>query len=220
MTQPFAAGAICSTVRDLVKWQRALMGGRVVNAQSYALMTTPDTLNNGRPLNYGFGLAVGKLGAHRQIGHNGGINGFTTASFYYPDDSVNVVVFSNADAGPDALALNVSRAVFGIPVVATLKPVVAVTLPDSIRDKLPGTYDLATPGGGKFVIHISVENGQVMTQAEGPGQGKFQLIYAGNWVFGAAFDPSLRATFVAEDGKVALMRLEQGGGKMEGPRRP
>jgi len=220
MTQPFAAGAICSTVRDLVKWQRALMGGRVVNAKSYALMTTPDTLNNGRPLNYGFGLAVGKLGTHRQIGHSGGINGFTTASGYYPDDSVNVVVFSNADAGPDALAFNVARVVFGMPVVAAPKPVVAVALPDSIRDKLPGTYDLAAPAGGKFVVHILVENGQVVTQAEGPGQGKFPLIYAGNWVFGAAFDPSLRVTFIRENGAVTKMRLEQGGGNMEGPRRP
>jgi hypothetical protein len=129
-------------------------------------------------------------------------------------------VFSNADAGPDALALNVSRAVFGIPVVAAPKPVVAVTLPDSIRDKLPGTYDLAPPGGGKFVIHIMVENGQVVTQAEGPGQGKFPLIYAGNWGFGASFDPSLRVTFIRENGAVTKMRLEQGGGNMEGPRRP
>ncbi|HEY2162538.1 MAG TPA: serine hydrolase domain-containing protein, partial [Gemmatimonadaceae bacterium] len=220
MTHPHGAGAICSTVRDLVKWQRALQGGRVVNAKSYALMTTPDTLNDGKPLTYGFGLATGRLGTHRQIGHNGGINGFTTASFYYPDDSVNVVVFSNADAGPDALALNVSRTVFGIPPVAAPKPVVAVALPDSIRDKLPGIYDLAPPGGGKFVIHIMVENGQVMTQAEGAGQGKFPLIYAGNWVFGASFDPSLRVTFLRESGAVSKMRLEQGGGTMEGPRRP
>jgi CubicO group peptidase (beta-lactamase class C family) len=220
MTHPHGAGAICSTVRDLVKWQRALQGGRVVNAKSYALMTTPDTLNNGKPLTYGFGLATGRLGTHRQIGHSGGINGFTTASSYYPDDSVNVVVFSNADAGPDQLGFNISRVVFGLPLVAAPKPVVAVTLPDSIRDKLPGIYDLATPTGGKFVIHIMVENGQVVTQAEGPDQGKFPLIYAGNWVFGASFDPSLRVTFLRESGAVSKMRLEQGGGTMEGPRRP
>jgi len=220
MTHPHGAGALCSTVRDLVKWQRALMGGRVVNAQSYSLMTTPDTLNNGRPLTYGFGLAVGKLGTHRQIGHGGGINGFTTSSLYFPDDSVNVVVFSNAGAGPDALALNVSRAVFGLPLVTPPKPVVAVALPDSIRDKLPGVYELAPPSGGKFVVHIMVENGQVMTQAEGPGQGKFPLIYAGDMVFGAAFDPSLRVTFFTDSGKVTKMRLAQGGGAMEGPRKP
>jgi hypothetical protein len=207
-------------VRDLVKWQRALMGGRVVNAKSYALMTTPDTLNSGRPLTYGFGLSAGKLGAHRQIGHNGGINGFTTSSFYYPDDSVNVVVFSNAGAGPDALALNVSRAVFGMPVVPAPKRVVAVALPDSIRDKLAGTYELASPSGNPFVVHVMVENGQVMTQAEGPGQGKFPLLYAGNMTFGASFDPSLRVTFISENGKVTKMRLDQGGGTMEGPRRP
>ena len=68
MTHPFAAGALCSTVGDLVKWQRALMGGSVVNAQSYALMTTPDTLNNGRPINYGFGLVPG---SSARIGKSG-----------------------------------------------------------------------------------------------------------------------------------------------------
>ena len=220
MTQPFSAGALCSTVRDLVVWQRALAGGRVVNAKSYALMTTPDTLNNGKRLNYAFGLVPGMLGTHRSIGHGGGVNGFTTSSIYFPDDSVNVVVFSNSDRGPDPLALNIARAVFGIPLVAGPKPLVAVPLPDADRDRLPGIYDLVPPGGGKFVIHIMVENGQVVTQAEGQGQGKFPLVYLGNLQFGAAFDPSLRVTFISENGAITKMRLEQGGGTMEGARRP
>jgi CubicO group peptidase (beta-lactamase class C family) len=220
MTHPFSAGALCSTVGDLVLWHRALQGGRVVNARSYALMTTADTLNNGRRLNYGFGLVPGSLGGHRSIGHTGGVNGFTTSSYYFPDDSVNVVVFSNSDRGPDGLGLNISRAVFGIPLVAGPKPLVAVPLSDADRDRLPGTYDLAPAGGGKFVIHITVENGQVMAQAEGPGQGKFPLVHIGNMQFGATVDPSLRVTFVNEGGKIAKLVLEQGGGRMEGPRRP
>lgn len=220
MTQPLAAGALCSTVRDLVKWERALQGGRVVNAKSYALMTTPDTLNDGKRITYGFGLAAGMLGGHKAIGHSGGINGFTTVGNFFPDDSLNVVVFSNADRGPDALGQNIARAVFGLPLVTRPKAVTAVPLPDSIRDKLPGIYELAPPNGGKFVVHIMVENGQVVTQAEGQGQGKFPLIYAGNMTFGAAFDPSLRVTFIEAGGKVTRMRLAQGGGTMEGPRRP
>jgi len=220
MTHPFAAGALCSTVRDLVLWQRALAGGRVVNAKSYALMTTADTLNDGKRLNYGFGLVPGMLGTHRSIGHGGGVNGFTTSSIYFPDDSVNVIVFSNSDRGPDPLALNIARAVFGMPLVAAPKPLVAVPLPDADRDRLPGIYDLATPTGGKFVIHIMIENGQVMTQAEGKGQGKFPLVYLGNLQFGASFDPSLRVTFISENGAITKMRLEQGGGTMEGARRP
>jgi D-alanyl-D-alanine carboxypeptidase len=220
MTHPFSAGALCSTVRDLVIWQRALAGGRVVNARSYALMTTADTLNNGKRLSYGFGLVPGMLGTHRSVGHGGGVNGFTTSSIYFPDDSVNVVVFSNSDRGPDPLALNISRAVFGIPLVAAPKPLVAVPLPDADRDRLPGIYDLVPTGGGKFDIHIMVENGQLMTQAEGQWQGKFPLVYLGNLQFGASFDPSIRVTFISENGVITKMRLEQGGGTMEGARRP
>jgi len=220
MTHPFSAGALCSTVRDLVVWQRALAGGRVVNAKSYALMTTADTLNNGRRFSYGFGLVPGMLGTHRSIAHGGGVNGFTTSSIFFPDDSVNVVVFSNSDRGPDPTALNIARVVLGIPLVAGPKPLVAVPLSDADRDRLPGIYDLAAPNGGTFVVHIIVENGQLMTQAEGPGQGKFPLVHVGNLQFGAAFDPSLRVSFISENGKIAKLRLEQGGGAMEGPRRP
>lgn len=43
MTQPFAAGSLCSTVTDLVTWAQALSGGKVVSPASYALMTTPGT---------------------------------------------------------------------------------------------------------------------------------------------------------------------------------
>jgi D-alanyl-D-alanine carboxypeptidase len=220
MTHPFSAGALCSTVRDLVIWQRALEGGRVVNAKSYALMTTADTLNDGKRLNYGFGLIPAMLGTHKSVQHGGGVNGFTTSSAFFPDDSVNVAVFSNSDRGPDALALNIARAVFGMPLVAAPKPLVAVPLPDADRDRLPGVYDLVAPGGEKFVMHITIENGRVVAQAEGQGQGKFPLVYLGNMQFGATIDPSLRITFISENGAITKMRLQQGGGTLEGARRP
>jgi len=83
---------------------------------------------------------------------------------------------------------------------------------------LPGVYELAPANGGTFVVHVMVENGQVMTQAEGPGQTKFPLVHLGNLRFGAAFDPSLRLTFVSENGKITKLVLEQRGSRMEGPR--
>jgi len=219
MTHPFSAGALCSTVRDLVIWQRALAGGRVVNAHSYAQMTTADTLNNGSRLAYGFGLVPGRLGTHRSIGHGGSVNGFTTSSAYFPDDSVNVAVFTNSDGGPDGLAQNISRAVLGMPLIAPPKSAAAVPLSDADRDRVVGIYDLESPGG-KFVLHILVEDGKLMAQAEGQGQGKFPLVHTGNLQFGAAFDPSLVLTFLSENGKITGLRVQQGGGTMEGPRRP
>jgi CubicO group peptidase (beta-lactamase class C family) len=97
MTQPFAAGSLCSTVRDLVAWTRGLQSGKVVSADSYRQMTTPIPLANGKPQRYGFGLGVGTLGTHRSVSHNGGINGFTSQMGSYPDDSLIVVVLTNIE---------------------------------------------------------------------------------------------------------------------------
>lgn len=119
MTQPFSAGALCSSVASYLVWQRALHGGRVVSPASYALMTTPDTLNDGKRLTYGFGLSTAKLGDHRMITHGGGINGYTTSQIYFPDDSLSVIAFTNTDAaGPDFTAMNIARAVLGLPLVS------------------------------------------------------------------------------------------------------
>src|SRR5688500_13401031 len=59
MTQPYAAGSLCSTVKDLVVWAQALSSGKVVSPASYKLMTTPGTLNDGKSFSYGFGLGTG-----------------------------------------------------------------------------------------------------------------------------------------------------------------
>src|SRR5205085_11097391 len=44
---PFAAGALCSSAADLVRFSRALASGQIVSPQSYALMTTPTRLPDG-----------------------------------------------------------------------------------------------------------------------------------------------------------------------------
>jgi D-alanyl-D-alanine carboxypeptidase len=216
MTQPFSAGSLCSTVRDLVKWHRALFEGRVVGARSYSLMTTPDTLNNGSRLNYGFGLGAGQLGGKRVVSHSGGINGFTTYGMYMPDERLNVIVFTNSDGGPTPLALNVARVVLGIPVVPMPKPLVPVPLADSLRDRIAGVYDF-----GKLMIHVSVEEGRLIGQAEGPGQGKFPLVHVGNLRFGSPADPSIFITFVNENGRISKAQfVQRGSPPVEGLRKP
>jgi CubicO group peptidase (beta-lactamase class C family) len=221
MTHPYSAGALCSTVRDLVRWQRALAGGRVVSAASLTRMTTPDTLGyTGPRLTYGYGLAPGQLQGKRSVGHGGGVHGFTSASVYFPDDSVNVVVFTNSNGGPDPLAMNIARAVFGMALVPLPRPPVTVPLADADRDKLPGVYDLNRLTGGVFTIHVTVEEGRLMAQAEGPGQGKFALLHLGSFRFGATVDPTLVLTFTVEGGRATRVQLTQRGNTIEGPRRP
>jgi D-alanyl-D-alanine carboxypeptidase len=113
-TQPYAAGSLCSTVGDFVQWQRALAGGKVMSPESFRLMTTPATLNNGEHTRYGFGLFSGDLLGHKNFSHTGGIPGFTTMAYDFPDDTLNVVVFTNYDAvSPAFLAGNIARIAYG-----------------------------------------------------------------------------------------------------------
>lgn len=221
MTHPYAAGALCSTAGDFVAWQRALAGGRVVSPASYARMTTPDTLANGGRLTYGFGLFVAPYHGHRMVMHEGGVNGFTSSGLRFPDDSLDVVVFSNTEtSGSGRLAQNLARAVFGMPLMPH-RP--APPAPDAVepalRDALVGAYDLALPSGGTLVLHVFAEGDGLAAQAE--GRRKFRLLPLGDGGFRAAYDPALRVTFErAPDGRVTGAAVQQGGATFKGPRRP
>ncbi len=104
-TWPYAAGSLCSTVGDLVKWNRALHGGGVLSEASYAMMTTPAPLEDGTEIRYAMGLLADPEERPRRFAHGGGINGFVSQLAYYPDEDVTVVVLQNSAAPPGAGAL-------------------------------------------------------------------------------------------------------------------
>lgn len=105
MSQPGAAGAICSSVRDLLTWERALRAGEVVGPEDYLAMTAPD----GPPVEggptYGFGLARSGDGPRARIGHSGGINGFAAELVHFPAADLTVAVLANTSGGAASRAL-------------------------------------------------------------------------------------------------------------------
>ena len=222
LSHPFAAGALCSTVGDLAKWERALDAGKVVSPASYALMTTADTTNNGRRINYGFGLVPGVFNGHKTISHTGGINGFATAATYVPDDSMSIIAFSNYDAeSPQTLVQNLLRVAYGVaPVGRTARPAAgaAPALSAADRDAIVGNYSLKLPDGRMLPMKFFVDGARLMAQAQ--GQAANELQYLGNYSFGIAADPSLRLTFTIVAGAATKLTLVQGGATMEGSRAP
>ena len=99
MTVPWAAGSMYSTTGDLLKWEKALFGGKVLSAESLRLMTTPNPVSwqprgDGR---YGYALGLGVLeqAGKRIIVHQGGIEGFNTSLACAPDPQITVVVLGN-----------------------------------------------------------------------------------------------------------------------------
>jgi CubicO group peptidase (beta-lactamase class C family) len=110
MTQPFAAGSICSTARDLVRWNQALHGGRVVSPASYRAMTTPTGVAAKGPPRYALGLVADSLAGRAMLTHGGQVHGFRAANAWFPAESLSVTVLANSmNSAPDALMRTLAR---------------------------------------------------------------------------------------------------------------
>ena len=97
MTQPHAAGALVSSVDDLLHWNRALHTGSVLSKESYRTMITP--VGKAKVSHYGFGIEHTTLRGKAVLKHGGGINGFNTILIYLPESATTVAVLENYDAG-------------------------------------------------------------------------------------------------------------------------
>ena len=117
MSPPGAAGALCSTVGDLITWTRALHAGKVLSPEYYTKLITPGKLNDGSAIGYAYGLQIGAMENHPTIAHGGGISGFNTSLAYYNKDDLIVVVLNNTAPAP-SIAQNVARAALQLPTVA------------------------------------------------------------------------------------------------------
>jgi D-alanyl-D-alanine carboxypeptidase len=114
VSQAFSAGAICSTVGDMARWNLALHTGKVVSAASYRLMTTPE--GPAAASKYGFGLQIDTIAGHKLISHGGNIPGFASANAWVAEEELSVTVLSNALTGnPGLLSRQVMRAALGLP---------------------------------------------------------------------------------------------------------
>lgn len=104
------SGAFLSTVLDLAKWDAALYGDRPLTQASRAAMWTPVRLTGGGSYGYGFGWALDSLDGHWRVSHGGSLPGFRAELARFPNDSLTVIVLTNADgARPDEIAAGVAR---------------------------------------------------------------------------------------------------------------
>ena len=118
---PYAAGSLCSTVRDLVAWNQALHGdgegGGILTPESYRLMITPEPLLDDTDLRYAKGLAITDRGGTPRIGHGGGIFGYVTDLRYVPSEDLSIAVLINTAGGasPAEVAGQIEDVVLGAP---------------------------------------------------------------------------------------------------------
>ena len=103
-----ADGCIAGTAGDLATYLRMLLNGgvgphgRLLSAESFALLTAPHTAFPWG--DYGYGLIVGEINGREFIGHRGGMVGFIAAMFGDVPSGLGVVMFTNSTQGVGGIA--------------------------------------------------------------------------------------------------------------------
>lgn len=109
LTNTTADGSLYLTALDMVKWDAALNGEKLLKKTSLEQMWTPVKLNDGKASSYGFGWSLSSRRGHRIIEHGGAWQGFKSFIARYPDDNLTVIFFSNlAQANPATFAHGVA----------------------------------------------------------------------------------------------------------------
>jgi CubicO group peptidase (beta-lactamase class C family) len=114
MSWPFAAGALRTSVDDLVLWDRAIAQGKLLRRESWDRMATNTTLNGGGRTDYGYGWFIRKLGDSQALQHSGDIGGFSADTWRFPERELFIAVLANNDShqpGPDFIAEKIARIV-------------------------------------------------------------------------------------------------------------
>ena len=95
-----AAGAIWSTPTDLLTWDRSLLDHTLISTASYAVLTTPQRLTDGRSSGYGCGEGISDRGNALSFSHGGAVSGFVAQNTVIPSTRSALVVLSNSDFSP------------------------------------------------------------------------------------------------------------------------
>lgn len=86
-------GGIYSSIEDMAKWDAALYDGRLLNADSRKLATTPWTKTDDPAVEYGYGWRI----SGDSQWHSGETIGFRNVIVRYPQARLTVVVLTNRD---------------------------------------------------------------------------------------------------------------------------
>ena len=211
-------GAIISTTHDLLTWEKALLGGKLLGPAALKKMLTPyrDARGPGVPAKAGYGMGVyaGTNGdGRREIAHTGGSAGVVTMMTAYPDDGIVVILLSNTAGTPFAdIVSKLTDLAFGKTIILpSERKQVAVDV--KILSRYAGRYQLR-PG---FVIEIVQEGGALVAH---PGSNPAIPLVPESSTSFFAVSPDLQVTFQPAHGRAASLVWRVNGDVTNAPRLP
>ena len=158
-------GGILTTAEDLLRWDQNFYDPAVGDRALLAEMQMPGKLNDGKPLEYAFGLYVGRQQGQRVVNHGGAWVGYRAQLERFPDHHFSVACLCNlSTANPSRLARRVAEIYLGDllkkqPESGPTAPNVAASSASDLaryagpyRDAKAGTFAVLTARAGRLVI--------------------------------------------------------------------
>lgn len=212
------SSSLYTSVEDLSKWVINFGSPKVGGTEVIEMMTRGAKLNNGEPVNYGFGIATGDYKGQEKWSHSGGWAGFRTYLCYMPDLEFGVIVLSNhAAVNPTALSnrlidlyypdLEDDAEVAEEDGNTEFDPFKEAEFNSAMFKALEGSYELeAQPG---FIITISSEGDKYYSQAT--GQQRISIFPSSDSTFFAKVVKGYLTFHKEVDGSVDHITLHQNG---------
>ena len=214
---PYASGALYSTTHDLLTWERALFGGKIVSPASLIKMTTPFRagFGPGAPFKSGYamGLYVGStIDGRRELSHTGSLPGFMSIMAAYPDDKLYVIVLSNTESWAFAdIASKLADIAFGKSVILRGERKQVQVDPKALA-RYVGAYQLKSD----LVVDVTQDGNALFVKLANQPQRR-QLFPQSNTSFYTK-DTDAQVDFQASQGSVTAFLWQEYGRIVNAPR--
>lgn len=109
---PYAAGALYSSVDDLLRWNNALETGLLLKSDAVQKLFTPARIDNPYGWTYAYGWWSERIFERQTQWHRGNIPGFVGVVVRFPSESLFVAVLSNEDRTQVRAIANELAAIF------------------------------------------------------------------------------------------------------------
>lgn len=198
----FPAGGLVSTADDLVRWTRALHGGKLVAPASYARMITATRLASGEIISYGFGTRLRTVDGHALVISNGdGPGQHSEIAFDRATDTIAIGLYN---FGPSYAYL--SRRLLAISRGKPLAAPPAAQAPPASLAALAGNY----AGGDRPAIAVELDAGALYVRRQS-SPDRLPLVAVAPLTFRRDPDDDTRYRFVADHDKITAVRVSTDG---------
>lgn len=183
MTIPNAAGALVSTVGDLLKWNRALHEGRVLKSTTYTQMITP--VGKAVAAKYGFGIERSTVQGRLMLEHDGSIPGFESMLEYLPGPDISVVVLQNNDNNGDGtVPVTIARKLAAMALGEPYPAATEIAVDAHTLKQVEGVYRI----GKDDARVLRVVNGKLTAQRTGAPRSVLIPIAADEFLYSNGLD--------------------------------